>query len=388
MTMRKVIYLSIIAIAILCVGGNTFAQKKYVNKASTWAEEGVKLDTALKLIQLAEQDEKTKDMAKTYYVKGLIYDQMAKSTNPEFQGICEYPLVNAFDNYKKAYNMGDSKMLQGTIDAKFLMLTNSLINVAVTKYQEENFKEAFIYFQKTLEVKEMPVFQGELDTAVIFNTAIAAQRSEDYDNAIKYYEKSITLGYGEGDTYSLLADSYKAKGDTLTYINKLKEGFEKYPSNQNLLGGIINFYILESDNASEAFKYLELAREKDPNNPQFYSAEAHLYDKTGDRETAKEKYKKAIELDPNFFEAYYNLGVLYFNEGVELTDKANAITDNKKYEEAKKIADDKFLESLPYIEKAHELEPADKGIMQTLKNLYYRFKINDKYEEISKKMEE
>ena len=388
MTMRKVIYLSIIAIAILCVGGNTFAQKKYVNKASTWAEEGVKLDTALKLIQLAEQDEKTKDMAKTYYLKGLIYDQMAKSTNPEFQGICEYPLVNAFDNYKKAYNMGDSKMLQGTIDAKFLMLTNSLINVAVTKYQEENFKEAFIYFQKTLEVKEMPVFQGELDTAVIFNTAIAAQRSEDYDNAIKYYEKSITLGYGEGDTYSLLADSYKAKGDTLTYINKLKEGFEKYPSNQNLLGGIINFYILESDNASEAFKYLELAREKDPNNPQFYSAEAHLYDKTGDRETAKEKYKKAIELDPNFFEAYYNLGVLYFNEGVELTDKANAITDNKKYEEAKKIADDKFLESLPYIEKAHELEPADKGIMQTLKNLYYRFKINDKYEEISKKMEE
>jgi len=297
-------------------------------------------------------------------------------------------LVNAFDIYKKAYNMGDSKMLQGTIDAKFLMLTNSLINVAVTKYQEENFKEAFIYFQKTLEVKEMPVFQGELDTAVIFNTAIAAQRSEDYDNAIKYYEKSITLGYGEGDTYSLLADSYKAKGDTLTYINKLKEGFEKYPSNQNLLGGIINFYILESDNASEAFKYLELAREKDPNNPQFYSAEAHLYDKTGDRETAKEKYKKAIELDPNFFEAYYNLGVLYFNEGVELTDKANAITDNKKYEEAKKIADDKFLESLPYIEKAHELEPADKGIMQTLKNLYYRFKINDKYEEISKKMEE
>ena len=98
--MRKVFYLSIIAIAIICVSGNTFAQKKYVNKASTWAEEGVKLDTALKLIQLAEQDEKTKEMAKTYYVKGLIYDQIAKSTNPEFKGICEYPLVNAFDNYK------------------------------------------------------------------------------------------------------------------------------------------------------------------------------------------------------------------------------------------------------------------------------------------------
>ena len=386
--MRKVIYLSIIALAILCVGGNTFAQKKYVNKASAWAEKGERLDTALKLIQLAEQDEKTKEMAKTYYVKGLIYDQIAKSTNPEFKGICDYPLVKAFDNYKKAYNMGDGKMLQGSIDAKLLMLTNSFVNSAVTAYQDENFKDAFIYFEKTLEVKEMPVFQGEIDTAVIFNTAVTAQRIADYDNAIKYYEKSIALEYGEGDTYSLLADAYKAKGDTLNYIGKLKEGFEKYPSNQALLSGIINYYLLESENPEEAFKYLEVAREKDPSNPQFYSAEGHLYDKTGNKDKAKEKYKKAIELNPNFFEAYYNLGVLFFNEGVELTDKANAITDNKKYEAAKKIADDKFLESLPYIEKAHELQPTDKGIMTTLKNLYYRFKMTDKYEEISKKLEE
>ena len=154
------------------------------------------------------------------------------------------------------------------------------------------------------------------------------------------------------------------------------------------MGGIINYYLLDAEDAEEAFKYLKVARENDPSNPQFYSAEAHLYDKMGDTETAKEKYKKAIEMDPDFFEAYYNIGVLYFNEGVELTDQANQITDNAKYQKAKEKADNKFKEALPYLEKSHELKPSDQGIMSTLKTLYYRLQMNEKYEELNKKMEQ
>ncbi|MCK7537046.1 MAG: tetratricopeptide repeat protein [Marinilabiliales bacterium] len=144
--------------------------------------------------------------------------------------------------------------------------------------------------------------------------------------------------------YTLLAEAYKAKGDNEAYLNTLKIGFERYPSNQNLLGYIINYYILEAENTDEAFKYLELAIEKDPTNAHFYSAKGHLYDKMNKKEEAKVNYNKAIELKPDFFEAYYNLGVIYFNEAVALTEEANQIKDNKKYEEAKIIADKKFVE--------------------------------------------
>ena len=232
----------------------------------------------------------------------------------------------------------------------------------------------------------MDVFKGEIDTAIIFNTAITAQRVKKYDEAISYYKQAISYKYSGGDAVSLLAQCYKESGDQENYILTLKAGFEEYPSNQALLGGIINYYLLEAENTEEAFKYLQLARESDPNNPQFYSAEAHLYDKVGDLDKAKEKYKKAIEIDPNFFEAYYNLGVIYFNEGVELTDEANKITDNKKYQEAKEIADNKFKEALPYIEKSLELKPDDTSIMATLKTLYYRLKMTDKYEEMNARL--
>ena len=248
------------------------------------------------------------------------------------------------------------------------------------------------YFEASLELKKEEIFDGAIDTAIIFNTALCAHKIDDYDKAIKYYQESIKYGYGEGDTYAYLADAYKLNGDKETYVKTLKEGFEKYPGSQGLLAGIINYYLLEVEDSEEAFKYLALARENDPTNPQFYSAEGHLYDKTGDKEKAIERYKKAIEIDANFFEAYYNLGVIYFNEGVALIDEANTITDNAKYAAAKEKADQKFLESLPYIEKAHELQPEDNGIMSTLKTLYYRLKndnpeLEKKYEEISKKME-
>ncbi|MEE4197354.1 MAG: tetratricopeptide repeat protein [Bacteroidales bacterium] len=375
---------SVIAILASSCGGN----KALVSNAQRWAEEGVKLDTAIKALNAAEKAEDTRDWAKTYYVKGLTYEAIAKSDNPEFKSITEYPLFDAFDNYKKAYTMEGSNMYQGPIDAKFLNMSSMFVNKGVEAYQAEDFEKAFKYFEKSLEVKEMPVFEGEIDTAIIFNTALTAQRVEKYDKAIEYYQESAKYGYGEGDTYALMAECYKNKGDNDQYVATLKKGFEKYPGNQSILGTLINYYLLEAEDADEAFKYLKVAREGDPDNPQFYNAEAHLYDKTGNKEKAKEMYKQAIEIDPTFFDAYYNLGVLYFNEGVALTEEANKITDNKKYLEAKEKADAEFEKSLPYIEKAHELQPNDMGIMSTLRTLYYRLKMNDKYEAISEKMAE
>lgn len=383
-----------VAFAMLMMVNNTQAQKKHVNKAQIWAEAGENLDTALKAVEFAETQEKSKDWAKTYYVKGLVYNAIASSENPEYKNICEDPAIKAFESFKKAYNMDGAAMFQSAMDMQFLtMANNTFIQLAIDAYNAEDYTKAFLYFEKILEVKEMPVFKGEADTIIIYNAAVTAQRIEEYEKAINYYNQAIELNYGGGETIIALAGCYKAKGDTVAYVSKLKEGFEKYPSDQSILGAIINYYLLEAENAAEAFKYLEFARESDPTNPQFYSAEAHLYDKTGDSETAILKYKKAIELDANFFEAYYNLGVIFFNKGVELTDVANKIKDNKKYEEAKKVADDKFMEALPFIEKSHELRPEDTSILSTLKTLYYRLKashpeLEAKYNDVIKKLEE
>ena len=113
-----------------------------------------------------------------------------------------------------------------------------------------------------------------------------------------------------------------------------------------------------------------------------------MYDKLQKVDQATESYLKAIEFRDDYFDAYYNLGALYYNKGVKQVDIANAIPSNQplKYEEEKNKADLEFKKAIPYMEKAHELNPADKFTMESLKTLYYRLKMLDKHAEIVEKM--
>ncbi|MBU8892270.1 MAG: tetratricopeptide repeat protein [Bacteroidales bacterium] len=388
MKLKKLTFITLsVALTMLILAGSSQAQKKYVNKALSWAEKGENLDTALVLLNLALEDEKTKDWAKTYYAKGILFKSINKTENAQFKTLSDYPLIDAMDNFVKAYDSNGAGAIKTLIDVAILDLPNEIANSAVNFYNEENFKAAFLYFQKIYEIKQLPLFGEEIDTASVFNTALMAQRAKDYDNAIKYYTISLEYEYGEGGTYALLAEIYNQKEDTDNYLKILKEGFEKYPDDQSLLGSLINYYLIDSENPKDAIEYLDFAISKQPGNANLYSGRAMLYDKLGDFESCKVNYKKAIEIDGEFFEAFYNLGVLYFNEGVELTDVANEIKDNEKYAIAKQIADDKFKESLPYLEKAFELNEEDISIGNTLRTLYYRLQMTDKYEALNKKLD-
>lgn len=383
MKMKKLMFtlLSTIAVVVLMIG-NVQAQKKYVNKALLWAEKGEYLDSALKLVIASESDEKTKDWAKTYYTKGKIYKAMHKTGEEKYADA----IVNAIDNFILAYDKDGAAGIKTLIDGELIMLPNEVINTAVAAYENDEFSKAFIYFEKTVQLKSLDLFGNEIDTTTMYNAALMAQRAKDYDNAIKYYKKTSDLNFGGGDVYALLGQCYKQSGDTASYLNALQQGYTKYPDNQTILGTLINYYLLEAKDSKEGIKYLDKAIEQNPTNAQLYIGKAMFYDQDKDVEKAIEMYKKAIEMDPNSFDAQYNIGVLYFNQGVELTNTANEIKDNEKYMKAKKIADDKFKEALPFLEKAYEIKPEEPGIGNTLRTLYYRLQMNEKYEKISQEL--
>jgi len=79
-----------------------------------------------------------------------------------------------------------------------------------------------------------------------------------------------------------------------------------------------------------------------------------------------------VELNPDNFDAVYNLGALYFNRAVKLNEVANTIDDMKKFEAARKVADAVFDQAQPILEQAFALNSGDKGVLISLKQLYYR----------------
>ena len=161
----------------------------------------------------------------------------------------------------------------------------------------------------------------------------------------------------------------------------------------------------QNDKAVEAYK---LARASDPNDVNLLLNEANLYYTMGDKdkfktlmaeattlapdnadlhynigvismeqnniEEARASYKRTLEIDPNYTNAYLNLSTTYVNEGNSFIDEMNALGNSKKdiarYEELKTQKDDLFREGAQVLEEALKTTEDSQSILTQLKNIY------------------
>jgi len=85
-------------------------------------------------------------------------------------------------------------------------------------------------------------------------------------------------------------------------------------------------------------------------------------------------YKKAIELDPNYINAYINSAALVLNKEQALIEEMNGLGTSKKddlrYDELRKMRQDVYKDAIPYLEKALEIDPKSLSAAKTLHNIY------------------
>ncbi len=386
---------TIILLAFVFAVSGAFAQKGKVTSAQNLKDTG-KLDKALEAIESAIDEANPKagksiPWPKTWEVRGDIYQAIFQSQDANIKKLSDDPLTVALDSYKKAVALDDGNKFDKSLKIKLTLLTNDLTNQAVQAFQDEDYNKALLTFEQILDIQNIDIVKadnpGAIDTVIIFNTGLAAYNAENYDKAIEYYSEAAKHGYNGARTYSLIASAYQLKGDTAASLEVLKEGFNKYPTDNGVLTSMIQIY-LDMDKTDDAMKYLEMAIEQDPTNTTYYFAQGTLYEKIKDEENAIKTYEKAIEIDPAFFNAYYNLGALYYNKGVAQVDVAREVpaNENEKYEAELKKADVWFEKSLPYMEKCNEIQPDSPETLESLKNLYYRMKMMDKYNAVLEKL--
>jgi tetratricopeptide (TPR) repeat protein len=348
-----------------------------------------KLDEALQTINEAvdpnaENAEKTINWPRTWEVRGEIYQAIFQSKDREVKKLADDPLTEALNSYKKALDLDEGAKFSNSIKVKLTLLTNDLTNQAVEAFNKEDYNTALRSFEQILEIQELPIIEqdnpGVIDTVIIFNAGLAAYNAEDYDKAIEFYRQAAETGYNEARTYSLIANAYQLKQDTLGALNALQEGFERYPEDNTVLTSMIQIY-LDMNKTEDAMRYLDLAIEREPGNATYHFAQGTLYEKMGKTQEAIKSYENAIGADDQFFNAYYNLGALYYNEGVKQIEVANAVPTNKneEYEAELQKADEWFKKALPYMERCYQLRPDDRMTKESLKNLYYRLKDMDNY---------
>jgi tetratricopeptide (TPR) repeat protein len=375
------------ALTLLFIGAAliTFSQNSKVVSAFNYHRYG-KLDQAKEAIDKAVEHEKTIGSAKAWFYRGNIYLDIANSTEEQFTGLDPDPLQKAYDSYIKAMELDDKEEYKEDIQRYLPAVAESYYNFGVVNYNLGNFREAALKFEKSFSVNQSV---GNTDTTALYNAGVAATLAEDDALAKDYFKRVLKFDYTKPDIYSGLADIYKREGDTAAAVEIIKEGREIYPEDFNLLIAETNIY-LSSDRQEMAMSNLEKALEIDKSNPTIFFAVGTIYDQLGDFEKAEDAYKNALALNPEYFEANYNIGALYVNKAADIQTKANDLPLDAiaEYDAEKAKADAMLQASIPYLEKSLELQPDDVNAMVSLKEIYTRLGMTEKLEAIDKKLKD
>ncbi len=373
--MKRIFYL---LFAVALGSTSALAQNAKVVSAYNYRNSG-ELDKARALIDEAILHEKTMNSEKTWRYRGTIYQGLALTDSTA-------DLKMLIEEAAKSYKKGMELDTKGNYTDEYTDGMNNVhliaLNAGIEAYNAQDYEASRDLFLMSAQTSES---LGRTDTMAIYNSGLAAEQAEDYVNALKQYRRAAELGYLGPQMYIYMGNLYTKQEKPEEYLKVIQEGRQVYPENTDLIVYELNYY-LQNGKFEEAENNLLLAIENEPDNKQLYFSLGVVYDNLGDKEKAVKAYEDAIRVDPEYFDAVYNLGAMYFNQAVEMNNKANDIQDNKKYDAARAEAKEVFKKAKPHLEKAHEIDPNDMGAMQSLSSLYVLLNETDKYQEMKAKL--
>ncbi len=384
---------SILLLALVLVTGMTFAQlKKDRTSAYNYWQKG-DLTKAKEYIDKAIAYPEAATDAKVHYYCGAIYLDI--HNKPDLKSIAPNALETSYNEMKKAMELDVKGEFKTDLMIRMLQLGGQFFNAGADFFKENNFVDALKNFNDAVKIGEE---NHSTDTLAIYGTALCYEKLPDYDNAINTYEKLIQLQMKEPSIYTSLANLYLEKGIYDKSEKVLQDGMNVFPGNFDLIITMANFYI-KTKQHQKALQSLSVAKEKDPENKSIAFAVGVTYDMlkndttlpAADRKTyfddAVKAYEETIELDPEYFDALFNLGAVYFNKGGDLINEANRLPlGDTRYEVLEGQGKEFLNKALPYLEKAEQIKTGDRDTLLSLKEVYTRLAMYDKLKVVNDKL--
>jgi tetratricopeptide (TPR) repeat protein len=254
---------------------------------------------------------------------------------------------------------------------------NDYINAGGYYFDLKDYKMAHKYFSayanfpKTDALKDANIQADPNYKMIPFYASMAALNPEDPQMAIDALETAKSVDYEKYRVHYFLTEAYKKGGNKEKYIEATKEAFTAFPDSIYFLANLVNHYITNKD-YDNAISFLKTGlSKKNDLNLMVALSEVLIEAKRPDEET-KEILQKAMQLYPNAAQPYYYSGHLLLKKAMEMTNKANEIKINKKYQEAIQAIKPIYAEALPLFLKASELtENKNIEYMKPIRSIYY-----------------
>ncbi|APA00463.1 MULTISPECIES: tetratricopeptide repeat protein [Flavobacterium] len=389
----------------------TFAQKKELKAAEKAVKDGDAKEVLnlLKAVEPVLANATDEEKAQYYFLKANAYlDLVDKKVDTDAN------MAIAADTYKEliAAEKASGKLKYSSQAATSITkIKGLLINSGVAATKENNNLEGA---KKLYEAYQL----DKKDTIYLYYAASTYVSAKDYDKAMELYNELKKINYsGKGTEY--LATS-KVNGQEVGFASaaerdravKLgtheKPRTEEIPSKRGEIYKNMALILVDQGKIAEAKKAVADARVTNPDDSSLMLTEANLYLQTkdfdkykqiitevlaknpndaglvynlgvisanaNDNVEAEKYYKRAVEIKPDYTNAYINLAVLKLQNEKVLIEEMNKLgtsdKDMKRYDVLKKKREDLFRSTLPYLQKAYELDPENTDIVKTLSGVY------------------
>jgi tetratricopeptide (TPR) repeat protein len=175
-----------------------------------------------------------------------------------------------------------------------------------------------------------------------------------------------TVGANKSSEYRISGNEVDSI-EAAEYLDKaiivLEEGISIYP-NDGELTRILNASYIETGRISEALESSKLLVDSEPDNETYRYNYGVILLQSNDFPGAEEQFLKALEINPEYSNAAYNLGLTYVKWGTEL----------KAQEEETEVYSDedieKYRQALPYLKSIVESDSENAEIWELLGKVY------------------
>lgn len=381
--------------------------------------------------QIALNEGNTSDAAKQFgelakYEKGVMYSAKNKSTKETeyYTSKADADAAVAKGDYSKPKEEVLNPLYLPLIQANLTELAEKILQQGNDAYKANKNEEAG---NKFLEASYLVKALGGESGLFKYNAALSYHRGEKFEKAFTIYKELINEGY-TGESVSWTATnkeggevSFTSKADADTqaklglvtgvkevktpsvekelYANTLKALMgakkhdeivdkisKKYPNDseiQTIIGNIYHFV----GNDEEFLEKLIENTKLEPNNATNYYNIGVIYMNQNKDAEAIQYFQKAIDVKPDFKNAYTNMALVKIRPEKEYVDVINANLGNsakekKTYQEFTKKRKDLYAEVIPYLEKAYELDKTDLDAVSTLRKAYQSAEMFDKEDQM------
>jgi len=357
-------------------------------------------------IDKAAQNDKTSTLPETYALRAVIYAHTAMADSIESTSTPIF--VAAEEALIKAKEMDTKKENEKYFASTEAALAQSRMNIGSVLYKGKKYDDAYKAF-------ELAQKYAKGDTLAIYYAGISAATAKNNKAAIDQYKKLTPTKFSELDkVYMDLSSLYLSEKDTINALNIAAEAVQKFPANAELRKREIEIS-LQAGKAQQVLEKITSAIANDPKNKTLYLYSGLVYSQAADANATKisktkdaamlaslqkekaenyakaaDMYKKAIEIDPTYFDAVLNMGYVTLNPAIDTYNAAQQLPAAKQKEFDAALAKSKaqFDAARPYLEKATELQPNSVDAWSNLRTYYIGTQNAAKANEIKAKIDD